>query len=225
MRRLITVLASICSFAASYCQNSHKAIDQFNVQSFESSSPAEAKATIAKDEELYIFNLNNFRYTLTPDKGKEYKEYQVIKLDGLSNSDIVVGMITNSLEREDRYIEITEGESQNAMVREILNGKADYVFVSPFEKEYFIAPDGTYRYIDGRELVGSRKVKTYLDKGKPVTASTFFFAMKDRGLISADVSLRSFISLSLEEKVSLLDMDIYAAPKETESESATTEIH
>ncbi|HXH19783.1 MAG TPA: hypothetical protein VNJ07_11950 [Chitinophagales bacterium] len=225
MRRLIAVLASLSAISSVFCQNSKKIIDQFNVQAFESSSPAEAKATIGKDEELTIYNLNDFNYTLTPEKGKDYKSYQAIRLDGLTSRDIVVGMITSTLEREDRYIEITAGERQYAMVREVLDEKADYVFVSPFEKEYFIAADGTFRYIDGRELVGSKKVKTYLEKGKPVTETTFFFAMKDRGLINADVSLRSFISLSLEEKVSLLDMDIYASPKKTAGEPAITGVH
>ena len=220
MRRMICVATALFFFGASYSQNSKSVIlDQFNVQAYKSNSVAEAKATIEKDEDLTLYNLSNYKYTLAPQKGKEYKEYQAIKLDGLSNLDIITGMITNTLDRENRYIELSEGKEQIAMVREILDGKADYVFVSPYEKEYFIGADGTFRYIDGRELVGGKRVKTYLEKGKPVTVTTFFFALKDKGLISGEVSLRNFISLSTEEKVNLLGMDIYAAQKETGTES------
>jgi hypothetical protein len=134
-------------------------------------------------------------------------------------------MVTNTLDRENRYIELTESKEELAMVREILDGKADYVFVSKYEKEYFIASDGSFRYIDGRELVGSKKVKTYLEKGKPVTPTTFFFAMKDKGLIKPEIGLRDFISMKIEEKVQLLEMDIYAAPKEGVSAPLTGEIH
>ena len=225
MRRMMIVLAFLCALSKAYCQNSKKTLEQFNVQSYGSTNVAEAKATIGKDEELTLFNLSSYKYTLTPEKNKEYKEYQVIKLDGLSNRDIVVGMVTNSLDRENRYIELAQGKEQLAMVREALDGKADYIFVSPFEKEYFIAADGTFRYIDGRDLVGSKKVKTYLEKGKPVTATTFFFALKDKGLIGSEVSLRNFISLNTEEKVNLLGMGVYASPKEPENETILSELH
>lgn len=222
MRRLIIVAAALCSFSASFSQESKKILlDQFNVQAFKSDSPVEAKATINREDDLTLFNFSDYKYTLAPEKNKKYKEYQAIKLDGLTNRDIIVGMITNSLDRENRYIELTPGKEQMAMVREILDGKADYVFVSPYEKEYFIAADGTFRYIDGRELVGSKKVKTYLEKGKPVTVTTFFFALKDKGLIGSEVSLRNFISLSTDERVNLLGMGIYASPKEDE----TAELH
>jgi len=217
---MICVAAALLFFGVSYSQDSKKLLlDQFNVQSFGSDAPAEAKATIEKDEDLTLFNLSNYKYTVAPQQGKEYKEYQAIKLDGLSNLEIITGMITNTLDRENRFIELTEGKQQIAMVREALNGRADYVFVSPLEKEYFIDAQGTFRYIDGRELVGDKKVKIYLEKGKPITATTFFFALKDRGLISLEVGLRQFISMSTDEKVSLLRMDIYTAPKETESAS------
>ncbi len=220
MRRMICVATALFFFGASYSQESKKQVlDFFNVQSFGNAPVAEAKATISKEDELTLFNLNEYKYTLTPQKEKEYKEYQAIKLDGLSNLEVITGMITNTLDRENRYIEMTEGKQQIAMVREALNGKADYVFVSPYEKEYFIDAEGTFRYIDGRELVGNKKVKTYLEKGKPITATTFFFALKDRGLISPEIGLRHFISLSTEEKVSLLGMDVLAAPKETQSAS------
>lgn len=220
MRRMICVAAALFLFGASYSQETKKQVlEFFNMQSFGSAPVAEAKATIEKNDELTLFNLHNYKYTLEPQKDKEYKEYQAIKLDGLSNLEVITGMITNTLNRENRFIELTEGKQQIAMVREALNGKADYVFVSPFEKEYFIAADGTFRYIDGRELVGDKKVKMYLEKGKPVTATTFFFALKDRGLVSPEIGLRHFISLSIEEKVSLLGMDVYAAPKETNSAS------
>jgi len=224
MRGLIIVAVFLFSFAPVFSQDARKVLDQFNVQAYASNASQEKKPVIQEDEELTIYNLHNYKYTLEPKAGKSYKEYQVIRLDGISNTDLLIGMITHSLERESRYIEIS-GEKQNAMVREILKDKADYIFVSPYEKEYFIAADGTFRYIDGRELVGSKKVKTYLEKGKPVTATTFFFAMKDKGLINADVSLRNFISLSLDEKVKLLEMNIYASPKENKTEAAINEVH
>lgn len=215
---MICVAAALFFFGISYSQNSRRLLlDQFNMESFGSVASAEAKASIAKDEELTLFNLHDYKYTLAPQKGKEYKEYQAIKLDGLSNLDIVTGMITNTLDREIRYIELTEGEQQIAMVREALKGKADYVFISPYEKEYFIDADGAFRYIDGRELAGSKRVKTYLEKGKPVTVITFFYALKEKGLIPAEVGLRQFIAMNTEEKVTLLGMDVYAAPKETET--------
>lgn len=212
-------MASWCSFASVFSQEAKKVLDQFDVQAYASNTPAIQKAVIGPDEELSIYTLHHYKYTLNPKQNKAYKEYQVIKLDGMSNADLLIGLITSTLERESRYIEIS-GEKQNAIVREVLKDKADYVFVSPFEKEYFIASDGTFRYIDGRELVGSKKVKTYLEKGKPVTAATFFFAMKNKGLISADVSLRHFIALNLDEKVKLLEMDVYASPKDTATQTA-----
>ena len=133
MRRMICVAAALFFFGVSYSQDSRKLLlDQFNVQSFGSDAPAEAKASIAKDEELTLFNLHDYKYTLAPQKGKEYKKYQAIKLDGLSNLEVITGMITNTLDRENRYIELSEGKEQIAMVREALNGKVYYVFISPY---------------------------------------------------------------------------------------------
>lgn len=216
MRRMIYILIAIfiCGFAHSQPSGS-TALEMLNIQGFKSAPVTEAKATIGKDDDLTIHNLNQYKYTTTPEKGKDYKEYQVIKLDGLSNLDVLTGMLTHTLDRETRYIELSENKEELAMVREILkSNNSDYVFVSEYVKEYFIGADGSYRYIDGRDLVGNKKVKTYLEKGKPVTATTFFFALKDKGVIAPEVSLRGFISMSTEERVQLLGMDIYAAPKE-----------
>ena len=205
-------------------QEAKNVLDQFNVQAYASNSSDDKKQEIGPEDELSIYNLHNYKYTLNPNQNGSYKEYQVIKLDGMSNSDLLLGLITNTLERESRYVKIS-GEKQNALVREILNTNADYIFLNQYEKEYFMSSDGTFRFIDGRELVGSKKVKTYLEKGKPITASTFFFAMKNKGLIDASASLRTFISLTLDEKIDFLKMDIYATPKEIENEALLNESH
>jgi len=205
-----------------FCQEAKKAAEQLNVQVYASNTPNKLKQTIGPEEELTIFNLNNYKFTTDPNPKKSYKEYQVIKLEGMSDSDVLIGMITGTLERESRFIEL-KGVKPNALVREILNEKTDYIFMSPHEKEYFIASDGTFRYLDGRELIGSKKVKTYLEKGKPVTATTFFFAMKNKGLIDSAISLRTFIALTTDERVDLLNMEIYATPKEAVQEADSEE--
>ncbi len=213
MRRLMMLLIACCLLGQVFSQNAKKeTVQNLNVQGFGSAIPLETKSTIDPEEELSLHNLRDFKYTLEPQQSKDYREYQVIKLDGLSNSDLVIGMITNTLDRESRFIEINS-DRQAAIVREILSGNANYVFVHPVEKSYFIASDGTFRYVDGRELVGDKKVLAYLEKGKPITATTFYYALKDRGLIGSELNLRNFISMSLEEKVKLLNMDIHASVK------------
>jgi hypothetical protein len=218
MRRSGIVAAMIVFWEASaICQETQKAPEQLNVQVYASRTPNKLKQTIGPEDDLTIFNLNDYKFTTNPNPNKAYKEYQVIKLDGMSDSDVLLGMITGTLERESRFIEL-KGIKQSAVVRAILDEKTDYIFMSPYEKEYFIASDGTFRYLDGRDLVGSKKVKTYLEKGKPVTATTFFFAMKNKGLIDSAISLRTFIALTTDERVALLNMDILATPKETPEE-------
>lgn len=224
MRGWIIAVILIYFWAPGFGQEAKKVLDQFNVQAYASNSSGKQKQVIAPDEELTIFNLNDYKFTTEPNPNKSYKEYQVIKLDGMSSSDLIIGMITGTLERESRFVELS-AQKQKALVREVLNENADYFYMNPFEREYFIAADGTFRYLDGRELVGSKRVRTYLEKGKPITATTFFFAMKDKGLINPEMSLRTFISLSTEDKVELLDMDIYATPKEVKNETAPSESH
>ncbi len=224
MRRTAVVMAVVFGGASVFCQEANKAAEQLNMQVYASNTPNKLQQTIGQEEELTIFNLNDYKFTTTPNPNKAYKEYQVIKLDGMSDNDVLIGMITGTLERESRFIEL-KGVKQSTLVKEILNEKADYIYMSPYEKEYFIASDGTFRYLDGRELVGSKKVRTYLEKGKPVTATTFFFAMKNKGLIDSAISLRTFIALTTDERVALLNMDIFATPKEKQEEADSDESH
>lgn len=225
MRRTgIAVVINVFLWLSVLGQETNKVAEQLNMQVYASNTPGKLRQTIGQEEELTILNLNNYKFTTNPNPNKAYKEYQVIKLDGMSDSEVLIGMITGRLERESRFIEL-KGVKPNALVREILNEKTDYIFMSPYEKEYFIASDGTFRYLDGRELVGSKKVRTYLEKGKPVTATTFFFAMKNKGLIDSAISLRTFIALTTDERVALLNMDIFATPKEKQEEVDSDESH
>ncbi|GIV33434.1 MAG: hypothetical protein KatS3mg031_0969 [Chitinophagales bacterium] len=212
MRRMVVICSLCCCCMQLLGQPARQVLDQFQVQVFASNTPAVKKNTIPSGVDISIFNYQEYTYTLTPRPDKKYKEYQVIPLDGLDNTAILIGMITHTLDRETRYIEL-EGVEATAAIREALEGKADYIFVNPAEKQYFMLPDGSFRYIDGRELVGDKKLVAYLEKGKPITAATFYFALKERGLIRPDMSLRTFLSMSLDEKLKLLDMDIYASSK------------
>ena len=215
----MSVRMSLCAIvlattASLFGQNSKKEIltDQ-HMEAFSSQVTAKAEATIGENDKLDLYNIRNYKYTLEPDKGKDYKDYQVIKLDELNSHDLIVGLITHSLKRETRYVEIGR-YPKNKMVKEILENNADYVFVNPEEQQYYITPQGEYKYIDGKEVVGSKKVINYLEKGKPITVATFYFAMRNRGIIDGTISLRTFISLSLEQQIQHTRLDIYASARE-----------
>lgn len=210
MKRAGLIVASLFYLCANLLGQSTRdlLLNNHNVQAFASNATTK-KPMIKKDEDLTINNFRNYDYVLEPEEGKSYKDYQVIKLDELDDQSLVIGLLTHTLDRETRYIEI---DRYNGMLTQILEGDANYVFVYPGDKQFFMTKDGEFKYLDGRELVGSKEVVAYLEKGKPITEATFYYELKSRGLIeNKAMNLRTFISLSLEEKIRLLGMDLYAS--------------
>lgn len=185
-------------------------LNNFGTQEIITSSTVNG-STISGTEDLDVFSLRNYDYVLEPDLDKDYLKYQVIKLDELDNQSLAIGLITHSLERENRFVEIEAYTA--ALIKEVISQDKDFVFVHPYERQYFMTKRGEFKYIDNRDIVGERRIVRYLQKGKPITASTFYFAMREKGLIGREISLRAFMSMSIQEKIAALDLGIYSSAK------------
>ncbi len=159
----------------------------------------------------------------TKEAGKEYTEIQVINLNGMLMSNVVMGSVTNTLEKETRYIEITPEDAASPMVMSVLpaielsaiDNKNTFTYstvknftIGTSKGKYFvIADDNTYRYYDSNKLGGNQKLVEELKKGKPITAQTFFYEAQENGLINPDMTLKEFMTLSVEEHRNLMVID------------------
>lgn len=152
--------------------------------------------------------------------GKEYTEIQVVNLNGMYLSDVVTGSVTNTLDKEKRYIEITQEDRESPMVMSTLpaielsalDNKNTYTYntiknftIGTSKGKYFIiAEDNTYRYYDSNKLGGNDKLVEELKKGKPITAQTFFYEAQENGLIAPEITLKEFLRMSVEEHRNLM---------------------
>lgn len=138
-------------------------------------------------------------------------------------SNVVMGSVTNTLEKETRYIEITPEDAASPMVMSVLpaielsaiDNKNTFTYstvknftIGTSKGKYFvIADDNTYRYYDSNKLGGNQKLVEELKKGKPITAQTFFYEAQENGLINPDMTLKEFMTLSVEEHRNLMVID------------------
>jgi hypothetical protein len=134
-----------------------------------------------------------------------------------------MGSVTNTLEKEKRYIDITADDASSPMVLSLLPAielsmvdnksaytyttKKNYTIGTAKGKFFVIADDNTYRYFDSHKLSGNSKLVEELKKGKPITAQTFFYQAQEEGLIDADMTLKEFMGMSVEEHRKLLVTD------------------
>ncbi len=162
---------------------------------------------------------------LSKDKlpGKEYMQIEVVNLNGMYLSDVVVGSVTNTLDKEKRYIEITPADLENPVVMSTLpaiemsrldnkntytySTSKNYTIGTAKGKFFIITEDNTYRYFDSNKLGGNQKLVDELKKGKPITAQTFFYQAQEEGLIDQEMTLKEFLNMSVEDHRSLLVND------------------
>lgn len=151
---------------------------------------------------------------------REYAEIEVVNLNGMYLSDIVIGAVTNTLDKEKRYIEIKSEDLSNPLVINILpaielsmlDSKNTYTYktaknytIGTSKGKYFIiTEDNTYRYYDSSRLGGSAKLVEELKNGKPITAQTFFYEAQESGLIDDEMTLKEFLNMSIEQHRNLL---------------------
>lgn len=159
----------------------------------------------------------------SPTPGKEYTQIEVVNLNGMLVSDVVIGSVTNTLDKEKRYIEVTKEDMQDPIVLSTipaiemaaLDNVNTYTYttaknftVGTSKGKYFIiTEDNSYRYFDSNRLGGDQKLVEELRKGKPITAQTFFYEAQDHGLIDEDVTLKEFLNMSVDEQRKLLVSD------------------
>ncbi len=151
----------------------------------------------------------------TKDPEKDYREIQVVNLNGMYLSDVVIGTVTNTLDKEKRYIEVSKEDKKNPLVMSTLTAielssvdtentytystTNNYTVGTAKGKFFIIADDNTYRYFDANRLGGNDKLVEELKKGKPITAQTFFYEAQENGLIDAHMSLKEFMNMNVEE--------------------------
>lgn len=151
----------------------------------------------------------------TPDPTKDYRQIEVVNLNGMYLSDVVIGTVTNTLDKEKRYIEVSKEDRQNPLVMSTLTAielsavdrvntytystTSNYTIGTAKGKFFIIADDNSYRYFDANRIGGNDKLVEELKKGKPITAQTFFYEAQENGLINEDMSLKEFLNMSVDE--------------------------
>jgi hypothetical protein len=150
----------------------------------------------------------------------EYRQIEVVNLNGMYLSDVVIGSATNSMRKEKRYIEINKEEANSPLVMSTLTAielsvldnenvytyqtSKNYTIGTAKGKFFIIADDNTYRYYDSKKLGGTDKLLEELKKGKPITAQTFFYEAQENGLINEEITLKEFLSLGVEGQRKLM---------------------
>lgn len=155
----------------------------------------------------------------TKNPEKDYREIEVVNLNGMYLSDVVIGSVTNTMDKEKRYIEVSKEDRQNPLVMSTLTAielssvdventytystTSNYTIGTAKGKFFIITEDNTYRYFDANRLGGNDKLVQELKKGKPITAQTFFYEAQENGLIDEHLTLKEFMNMSVEEHRSL----------------------
>jgi len=150
----------------------------------------------------------------------EYRQIEVVNLNGMYLSDVVIGSATNTMSKEKRYIEINKEDANSPLVMSTLTAielsaldnentytyqtTKNYTIGTAKGKFFIIADDNTYRYYDSNKLGGNEKLLEELKKGKPITAQTFFYEAQENGLITEEITLKEFLSLSVDAQRKLL---------------------
>lgn len=151
----------------------------------------------------------------TQDPEKNYREIEVVNLNGMYLSDVVIGTVTNTLDKEKRYIEVSKEDMQNPLVMSTLTAielsavdrentytystTSNYTIGTAKGKFFIIAEDNSYRYFDANRIGGNAKLVDELKKGKPITAQTFFYEAQENGLIDEDMTLKEFLNMTVDE--------------------------
>lgn len=151
----------------------------------------------------------------TKDPEKNYREIEVVNLNGMYLSDVVIGSVTNTLDKEKRYIEVSKEDKQNPLVMSTLTAielssidrentytystTSNYTIGTSMGKFFIIADDNSYRYFDANRLGGNTKLVEELKKGKPITAQTFFYEAQENGLIDEHLTLKEFMNMTVEQ--------------------------
>ncbi|CAN5267608.1 hypothetical protein BH09BAC1_BH09BAC1_11160 [soil metagenome] len=191
--------------------------DEANLDNYNKSKDAPAT-----DKNMVIIGNKPFYPELAKEKqpGKEYTEIQVVNLNGRNLTDIVIGSVTNTLDKETRYIEVTKEDMESPLVMSAIpamelsavdntqkfaySTTQNYTVGTAKGKFFIITEDNTYRYYDSNKLGGRSKLVEELKKGKPITANTFFYEAQENGLIDPEMTLKQFLQLSVEEHRQLL---------------------
>lgn len=156
----------------------------------------------------------------TKDPDKEYRQIEVVNLNGMYLSDVVIGSVTNTLDKEKRYIPVTKEDRNNPLLMSTLTAielsaidhentytyqtTKNYTIGTAKGKFFIIAEDNTYRYFDSNKLGGNDKLVDELKKGKPITAQTFFYEAQENGLIDEHVTLKEFLNLGVNGQRNLI---------------------
>lgn len=151
----------------------------------------------------------------TKDPEKDYREIEVVNLNGMYLSDVVIGTVTNTMNKEKRYIEVSKEDRQNPLVMSTLTAielssidrentytystTSNYTIGTSMGKFFIIADDNSYRYFDANRLGGNAKLVEELKKGKPITAQTFFYEAQENGLIDENLTLKEFMNMTVAE--------------------------
>ena len=162
------------------------------------------------------------KYLKTKEADKKYTEFEVYDIKGLNKDQVVLGMLTNTLDRATRYNQVGGNEQKAEITTAYINKLDDKgqvvkdggkVPVSTFrfkDKVFVIIGDDDYRYMDGAKLVGDQKVVNELMKGKPITEVTFFYELQKAGIVSKFMTPTKFAELSISEKQRLVNKGIMA---------------
>ena len=157
------------------------------------------------------------KYLKTTEAGRKYTSFEVYDVKGMNKEDLMLGLMTNTVDRGTRYNDkgtiaektpvaaatITKVDVNETAVK---NEGTIKVAVARFgDKVFVIVGENDYRYMDGKVLEGKQKLVNELMKGKPVTETTFYFELKNAGIINNGMSLKQFTSLNRNQKQQLLN--------------------
>jgi hypothetical protein len=163
----------------------------------------------------YIYGDDKYLKTKADDK--RYNEFEIYETKGKDKEDVMVGLITGSLDRRLRYNELGAKEDKLEITQtgiEILNIPAENLTTGLKEKiagfrntdKYFvIMGEGDYRYIDGKAIVGDKLMVEEMRKGKPITAITFFYELQKAGIADEEMTVKEFLSLSVNQQQEIVN--------------------
>lgn len=162
------------------------------------------------------------KYLKTKEAGKRYTEFNVYDINGKDKDQVVLGLLTNTLDRGTRYDEkgliakkVTISTDEIDQVDDkgnVISGQKVKISSIRFnDKIFVILGEDDYRYLDGKKLVGNEKLVDELSHGKPITELTFFYELQKAGIVDKNMTAKEFLKLDLNAKQRLLNSASVAA--------------
>ncbi|MDX2003256.1 MAG: hypothetical protein SFW35_12525 [Chitinophagales bacterium] len=227
MKRMLTAALMVAGLAT-YAQNDAQFIAMTDanksevIRNLASSQYGDAIAmnVMVSNQSMATMNVliyGSDKYIKEKEAGKRYKEFEVFDVANKDKEEVVIGLVTNTLERQTRYEEIgTTPEKIDLAKTDVAilqapsvdsAGMIQKVNVGGFRykgKVFVLLAEGDYRYIDGKAIVGDKLVVEEMKKGKPITAITFFYELQKAGIADKNMTVKEFMELSYEDQLTIV---------------------